>query len=518
MRSRQRFFCLLSASLLVLSVTAQRAAQGQTDISSAYEKVKLGLALIVNEKEGSSGSGFCIYSNGSESYFITNHHVVGDANEVIVIRQYPAYVRMHGAVIARTPGSIKDIATLASGNDLAIVLVNVGNIPALPLSRENPEEGAVVAVAGYPAAQFTLASLPGFSTVPSVHVGTVSALQNNGRGIQYDAQTFHGNSGGPIFDPLGHILAVVDLGFGGMANSQGQVDITNVNIGISAAKVLSPFLRAQHVTFFQADNSSRTVSVVKAAPKNHAFIPRVRLDAATGKLTAAELDDRAYQLNQQQQYEKALALYIAAAKMGDAVAAYNAGVYFHNGYGTEQNESLALKYYTLAANKGHAGAQCSLGFRYEKGLGVDRDYALAVKYYRAAADQGSARCQYNMGVLSYAGTGVDQSYEDAMRYFKLAADQGYGNASSYLSRMYYAGQGVDKDWPTAAKYAEQGVAQGSAWSMGQLAWMYALHDGPLPHDCAKAYSLLREAEASGDDFAVQWAKDAEAGISHNCGF
>jgi TPR repeat protein len=487
---------------------AQPAA-AQNDISTAYNKVKPALALIMNEEEASSGTGFCIYSNGTESYYVTNHHVVGDSNQVIVIRQYPRFERMVGAVIAKTPGSVNDMSTLASGNDLAVVLVNHGGIPALPLSSSNPDEGAVVAVAGYPNAQFTLASLPGYQTTPSVHVGTISALQNNGRDLQYDAQTFHGNSGGPIFDLLGHVVAVVDLGFGGTISSQ-EVDITNVNLGISAARVLAPFLRSSRIIYYRASPGSNATALVRPGNQESvvAFQRKKRLDAGTrsASIDVKKLDDQADALEDQGKYAEALTLYLKAAEKGDVYGMESVGTYYQNGFVT-QDYDKAFKYNSAAAAKGNEFAECNLGVDYDMGWGTERNYSEALRYYRLSADQGDATCQYNLGRMFYMGTGVDQDYTEAIRNFKLAADQGFGSAFGFLAHMYEMGHGVDKDYSIMRRYAEKGVAAGDGYSMVKLGFLYVHGLGGLQPDCGRGRTLYDEAIASGDTDAVQDAKD-----------
>ncbi|MEE4108995.1 MAG: tetratricopeptide repeat protein, partial [Halieaceae bacterium] len=86
-------------------------------------------------------------------------------------------------------------------------------------------------------------------------------------------------------------------------------------------------------------------------------------------------------------------LYLRAAELGSAEAAYQLGKYHYEGLiGTKSLEE-ALRWYTRAAEQGHSGAQWWLGWMYQEGEGTVVDPETSVKWYRAAAEQGDSGAQ-----------------------------------------------------------------------------------------------------------------------------
>jgi hypothetical protein len=193
----------------------------------SYSKLRRSLAMVVAEgPDGVSfGSAFCIASTQKLSYFLTNHHVVGDLG------------RVHLVFATRKP-DLKDglVVSVGTGDtDLAIVATNVGNIPHVRLAQTSAIEGQSIAVAGFPSIQFRLAE-NGLGLSPSMHVGTVNAIAGNGFYVEYDAQTDHGNSGGPLYDvQTGEVYAVVTYG---IASNSSQAVQNNLAISIDNAKPL----------------------------------------------------------------------------------------------------------------------------------------------------------------------------------------------------------------------------------------------------------------------------------------
>jgi hypothetical protein len=193
----------------------------------SYARLRRSLAMVVAEgPDGVSfGSAFCIASTPKISYFLTNHHVVGDLD------------RVHLVFATRKP-DLKDglVVSVGSGDtDLAVVATNVGNIPPVRLAKNSAIEGQSIAVAGFPSIQFRLAE-NGLGLSPSMHVGTVNAMAGNGFYVEYDAQTDHGNSGGPLYDvETGEVYAVVTYG---IASNSSQAVQNNLAISIENAKPL----------------------------------------------------------------------------------------------------------------------------------------------------------------------------------------------------------------------------------------------------------------------------------------
>ncbi|KAF2468180.1 uncharacterized protein BDR25DRAFT_316308 [Lindgomyces ingoldianus] len=71
-----------------------------------------------------------------------------------------------------------------------------------------------------------------------------------------------------------------------------------------------------------------------------------------------------------------------------AVAIYELGKCYMNGWGAAQEKSLALRCYEIAGNWGDADALAETGYCYAEGVGCKKDMKKAAKFYRAAEAKG----------------------------------------------------------------------------------------------------------------------------------
>ncbi|CAI6272040.1 unnamed protein product [Periconia digitata] len=71
-----------------------------------------------------------------------------------------------------------------------------------------------------------------------------------------------------------------------------------------------------------------------------------------------------------------------------AVAIYELGKCYMNGWGAKQDKSLALRCYEIAGNWGDADALVEAGYSYVEGVGCRKDMKKAAKFYRAAEAKG----------------------------------------------------------------------------------------------------------------------------------
>ncbi len=144
--------------------------------------------------EGGTGSGVVYDEDG---VIVTNEHVVGDAEQVIVA--FADGQRIDGTVLATDPVS-----------DLAVVEVDRDGLPAAEFRTDLPRVGETVVAIGSPL---------GFEN--SVTAGVVSGLNREIPGaaqgqpalvnlIQTDAAISPGNSGGALADVDGRIVGVND--------------------------------------------------------------------------------------------------------------------------------------------------------------------------------------------------------------------------------------------------------------------------------------------------------------------
>ena len=135
------------------------------------------------------GTGFFISTNG---FIATNHHVVrGKSNFMI---KY-----LNDDIPAK-------LIAVDSHTDLAILKVDCGEFPALPFSKSKTANlGQDIFVMGFP-----LHQSQGFS--PKVTKGVISSLtgiHDDPTTYQIDASIQPGNSGGPVCDVHGNLLAIV---------------------------------------------------------------------------------------------------------------------------------------------------------------------------------------------------------------------------------------------------------------------------------------------------------------------
>jgi putative serine protease PepD len=163
------------------------------------------------EKVGALGSGFVIDSRGD---IVTNHHVVHGATDIRVRfgdgRWYPA------EIVGTDPAS-----------DLAVVRVSAPSSALHPLvftDSSSVEVGDSVYAIGNP-----------FGLERTMTAGIVSATRRDikapsgltiSNAIQTDAPINHGNSGGPLLDRFGRVIAV---------NSQIEGGTVDANVGIGFA-------------------------------------------------------------------------------------------------------------------------------------------------------------------------------------------------------------------------------------------------------------------------------------------
>jgi Trypsin-like peptidase domain len=160
------------------------------------------------------GSGFCIGSDDRHSYILTDDHVIihdpanldsrpADKLQVILAGD------THAMSTDPTVIHLAHVVRKWSDPDLAILAVDVPNIPSVTIGPTDPDPGVQVAIAGYPYIDVT--DWDAANPEASMHLGHVSAVKLGGGFIQYDGPTDNGNSGGPLFDPAtGDVYGVVE--------------------------------------------------------------------------------------------------------------------------------------------------------------------------------------------------------------------------------------------------------------------------------------------------------------------
>ena len=164
-----------------------------------------------------SGTGFYV-SNGG--HVITNHHVIDGCKDIKV----------------HSKGETLKTVKIADDrqNDLALLKVSQQPSHVFPISSEGPYPLQDIVVAGFPFGDRVSSSLKFTKGI----VSSLSGIGNNYSEIQIDAAIQPGNSGGPIMDEYGNIIAVAvaKLDMKKILKDYGVIP-ENTNFGIKASAV-----------------------------------------------------------------------------------------------------------------------------------------------------------------------------------------------------------------------------------------------------------------------------------------
>jgi S1-C subfamily serine protease len=195
--------------LMLLALFALAAPARADDISAAGRAVVRVVVVAFDEGEVTGfghGSGFAIAPNR----VVTNAHVVAQAAEGanVAIGVVPS----EGAKAARAR-----IVAVDPARDLALLEVEEGALPIVPLYTGPLEDGAPVAALGYPgnvdlatarSADDYIQPLP-----PTRSVGIFSNVRpiNGITTLLHTANIARGHSGGPLLDQCGRVLGVNTL-------------------------------------------------------------------------------------------------------------------------------------------------------------------------------------------------------------------------------------------------------------------------------------------------------------------
>lgn len=200
--------------------------------SSTPTHLPSGLIQTGNKPKGKelkfigTGSGFAI---NNEGFALTNEHVVKDC-EIVTIH---------------LPSGLKDATVIAisEADDLALLRADIAGNEVLPISYRNASLLDDIIVAGYPFSESLSASVK----VTKGVVSSLAGIKNDYSQIQFDAAIQPGNSGGPILNEKGNVVAVATAGLNKehFLESRGTIP-ENTNFGVKAS-VARAFLEANEV-------------------------------------------------------------------------------------------------------------------------------------------------------------------------------------------------------------------------------------------------------------------------------
>lgn len=110
--------------------------------------------------------------------------------------------------------------------------------------------------------------------------------------------------------------------------------------------------------------------------------------------------------------------YQEAANQGHAGAALSLG----HMYLDEENFTNAFHWFQKAANAGNAEAQLNLGIFYDNGQGIEQSDTLAKKWFEQSANNRNTTAQFCLGVMYANGQAVNQNNIIAYALFTIAAE------------------------------------------------------------------------------------------------
>ncbi len=180
--------------------------------SAKMDTIKAGTVTV--RTPSGHGSGFVLSDDG---YIITNYHVIAGSRTVLVVTEEAEY---QAAVMHSN--AARDVALLK--------ITDEHDLQPLPLSRTAAILSETLYVVGTP-----LSEKLSFS----ITKGILSAQRmiDDKRFYQTDAAVTHGNSGGPVFNQYGNVIAITVSGIeGGAVNINYLIPIEDVldALGITA--------------------------------------------------------------------------------------------------------------------------------------------------------------------------------------------------------------------------------------------------------------------------------------------
>ena len=117
-------------------------------------------------------------------------------------------------------------------------------------------------------------------------------------------------------------------------------------------------------------------------------------------------------------------LYTEAAQSGNVLAAYNLGVAYRDGLGTQPDVSKAMTWFEKAASEGDDTAAFNIGAIYDEGQLLPADDQTAIAWYDLAAQRGNTDAMINLGLMYEAGEGIPANAQKAAEMYRKAGENG----------------------------------------------------------------------------------------------
>ena len=218
-----------------------------------------------------------------------------------------------------------------------------------------------------------------------------------------------------------------------------------------------------------------------------------------------------------QDYGKAVAWWLQAAKQNNVEAIANLGFCYQYGWGVDSDsltaarlfeKSLKLGNTTLVrvhdslAHEGSVFSAMFLGKCYKLAYGVKRDESASQRYYQMAAEHGNVEAMREAAILMRSA----KDDFNALAMFKKAMQHNDAIATYYYGKMLCEGRGTAIDAETGVAYIHQAAEQDYATAQYELAEAYNRGNG-VRQDAKEALTWYNKAALFGNRTA--WWKMAE---------
>jgi len=193
-----------------------------------------------------------------------------------------------------------------------------------------------------------------------------------------------------------------------------------------------------------------------------------------------ELEEKAEELYDDEEYEQAVETYRKAAEMGGSYAQYSLGFCYQNGQGVEEDLEEAMKWYKIAAENGNEQAMFCLAMD----MFEDCDYHASITWFSKAADAGVDDACYYLGWLFFSGAGPEYNIEKAEKYWSRVINEDQSTLQYKIGNAY-------ESWSTSKK-----IDQAERTRRFNI-----------------AVNWMQLAANHGNDSAKKWLKENKAGVA-----
>ncbi len=192
-------------------------------------------------------------------------------------------------------------------------------------------------------------------------------------------------------------------------------------------------------------------------------------------------------------FEAAYNAYQSAAQAhGNALAQFNLGLFYQNGWGREIDHITACHWFEKSAAQGISAAQHFTGLCVEQGLHRTADLSQAASLYQEAAKAGYFSSYCDLGRLYMNGEGVEKNPNLALELCRSAATLGSPVAQNQMGRFLLEGDSSIRNPIDAISWFEAAARQQSPeafYYLGLIAQQGLLQ----PHAPDKARQLFETA-------------------------